>query len=526
MSETALTVGEAARGKRLDRFLAGEMPNFSRAALQRAVAEGRCAVDGCIVTKPDRRLKTGQCVRLSLPERGSALQPEEGNIDILWKDDNLIVCNKPAGLTVHPCPSCPENTLVQRLISRFPQIGRMDGLRPGVVHRLDKDTSGILLLALTEPVRLALSEAFARRTVHKEYLALVHGEASETGECREPIGRHPEIKVKMAVVPEKCGGKPAHTQWQRLWLAPDKNTSLLAVRIHSGRTHQIRVHLSYLGHPLLGDKTYAPQAVRNLATRQMLHAHRIAFVHPTTGERLAFSCPPPTDMLAAAMRAGCGMCRLVLTGCPGCGKSTVAAILARRGLPVFSADKEVQRLYAAKGPLVQWAVVRFGDIVLARDGSIDKEALFAAMQTDALLKADLEETVHALVHDALENFWKAHEEAGAAIACAEVPLWFECGWHRQKAHNTMTAVVSCPAAKRRSRLENSRGWHPEKIAVIESWQWPEEKKSTAADLIIDNGASLEQLERETELALTRLDARLHEEETSRRRELKRCMGMD
>ncbi len=187
---------------------------------------------------------------------------------------------------------------------------------------------------------------------------------------------------------------------------------------------------------------------------------------------------------------------------------------------------EVQRLYAAKGPLTQWAAVRFGDVVLARDGSINKEALFAAMQTDAVLKADLEDTVHALVHDALENFWKAHEDAGAAIVCAEVPLWFECGWHRQNVQNTMTAVVSCPAVKRRARLENSRGWNPEKIAAIESWQWPEEKKSAAADLIIDNSASLEQLERETELTLTRLKARLHEEETSLKRELERCMGMD
>ncbi len=525
MSETVLTVGEAAHGKRLDRFLAGEMPGTSRAALQRAVADGRCALDGCIVTKPDRRLKAGQILRVSLPGQESALRPESGDIDILWHDDSLVVCNKPAGLTVHPCPSCPENTLVQRLLSRFPQMGRMDGLRPGVVHRLDKDTSGILLLALTEPVRLALSEAFARRAVRKEYLALVHGQAPETGECREPIGRHPEIKVKMAVVPENCGGRPAHTQWRRLWLAPDKKTSLLAVRIHTGRTHQIRVHLSHLGHPLLGDKTYAPQAVRDLAPRQMLHAHSIAFAHPVTDERLAFSCPPPKDMLEAALRAGRGMCRLVLTGCPGCGKSSVAEILARRGLPVFSADKEVQRLYAAEGPLPQWAALRFGDVVLAKDGGIDKEALFAAMRADAVLKADLEETVHALVHDALESFWKEQEGAGTAIACAEVPLWFECGWHRQKAQSTTTAVVACPAAMCRARLEDSRGWSTEKIAAIESWQWPREKKCAAADLIIDNGASLDQLERETEIALTRLEARLREEETSRRRELERCMGM-
>ncbi|MEG6594176.1 RluA family pseudouridine synthase, partial [Desulfovibrio sp. 1188_IL3213] len=255
-----------------------------------------CTVDGLPEKRPAAKVHMGQAVILNLPEHQGSLQPEEGHLELLWQDAHLVVCNKPAGLTVHPCPSCPEQTLVQRLLGRFPQLSRLEGQRPGIVHRLDKDTSGLLVVALTESDRLTLSEAFAERQVHKEYLALVSGLPPLEGQCREPLGRHPTAKIKMAVVPENRGGRQAFTEWRRLWSTDDNSVSLLAVRIHTGRTHQIRVHMAHMGHPLLGDRLYAPKAVQDMAPRQMLHAWRLNFTHPASGEDMRFTCPPPQDM--------------------------------------------------------------------------------------------------------------------------------------------------------------------------------------------------------------------------------------
>ena len=254
-------VAGALVGQRLDKALCGLLPDLSRAAVQRAITAGTCRIDGLPVSTASLKLKAGQEVRLDLPDTANELRAEDEAVDILWQDEHLLLCNKPAGLTVHPCPSCPENTLVQRLLHHFPRLREQEGLRPGVVHRLDKDTSGLLLVALDEPTRLRMSEAFARREVHKEYLALVQGVPPQTGTCREPLGRHPTAKVKMAVVPENRGGKAAHSDWRVLWSSPRKDFSLVAVRIHTGRTHQIRVHMASLGHPILGDTVYGHNTV-------------------------------------------------------------------------------------------------------------------------------------------------------------------------------------------------------------------------------------------------------------------------
>lgn len=519
MNRIELLITADTAGRRLDRVLRDAAPGLSRAALQKAVLAGRCLVDDLPVSRPDAKTRPGQRVLLELPPTENALSPEEGHLELLWQDESLVVCNKPAGLTVHPCPSCPEHTLVQRLLGRFPQLGRLEGLRPGIVHRLDKDTSGLLLVALTEPARLALSAAFARREVHKEYLALVSGLPPEQGECREPLGRHPTAKIKMAVLPETRGGKPAYTTWKRLWNTPDQRVSLLAVRIHTGRTHQIRVHLAHLGHPLLGDKLYAPAPVRELAPRQMLHAWHLAFSHPDSGEEMHFACPPPDDLLQAALAACRRMRRVIVTGNPGSGKSALTRHLAALGLPCVNADALVAGLYAPGGEVAAWLERRSGRNLLAENGGVDKTALLAAMRANPALRREVEELVHALVRVAIKDFWQAQEASGAALAVAEVPLYFECGWQAAFNPAPLTVGVHCPLPLRLQRIMTNRGWSEEKAAALEAWQWPEARKEAACDLLVDNSGSPEALENAARDLTGRLEDLRREEEAARRRAL-------
>ncbi len=503
--ELALIVEAAQAGQRLDRLLSDALPDRSRGAVQKAVEAGCCLVDGLPVTTPSRKLKAGQEIRFSPPDVASSLEAEEGEVDILWHDENLLVCSKPAGLTVHPCPSCPSGTLVQRLLRRFPQLASQEGLRPGIVHRLDKDTSGLLLAALDEKTRLALSEAFARREVRKRYLALARGVPAARGVCREPIGRHPTAKIKMAVVPEARGGKPAHSEWERLWSSPDNAFSLLAIRIHTGRTHQIRVHMAHEGHPLLGDALYAPAETARMAPRQMLHAWRLQFRHPLTGKEMRFCCPPPRDFIDAAVNNARRMQRVVLTGNPGSGKSAAAAALRNRGIPVISADEVVTGLYAPGGEAADLLARRWGGDLLDARGGVDKDALLALFHRRPEARREVEELIHALVRDAVERFWNAEEARGVACAAAEIPLYYECGWHNGAfSPRPVVAAIRTPREQRFSRLRDNRGWDEEKSALIESWQWPAERKEAAADLTLDNSGDLAALER----AVADLDGRL------------------
>ena len=456
---------------------------------------------------------------LHLPETENRLAPEAGELDIVHEDRDFIVCRKAAGLTVHPCPSCPEHTLVHRLLGRFPQLARLEGARPGIVHRLDKDTSGLMVVALSEPARLALSEAFARREVCKEYLALVDGMPPREGEIREPLGRHPTLKTRMAVVPESRGGKAAHTRWRRLWHAPDRSASLLAVRIFTGRTHQIRVHLAHAGHPLLGDAVYAPAPVRARAPRQMLHAWHLSFRHPASGEALSFTAPPPGDFLEALLGTSRRMERVVITGNPGSGKSALREAMAALGLPTFSADADVAAHYARGGEAAAWLGAMKGTPLLTPEGAVDKEALMRALETEPGLRSELERVVHGLVRRDLTRFFETAEAAGAPCAVAEVPLYFECGWEAAFAPRPVTIGVACPRETRWQRMAAHRHWDEAKMATLESWQWPEARKLAACDMVVDNTGPREALEREAQEVLTGIRGRRREEETALRQHL-------
>ena len=342
--ERIFVVPQGSRKMRLDAFL-GSVAELSRSRLKKLVEQGRCTVEGALCTDADARVRPGWSVALRMPAASEKLRPEEGPLDIVYSDEDIAVVNKPSGLTMHPCPSCPEGTLVHRLLARFPQLSLQEGPRPGIVHRLDKDTSGLVVVALSERARLRLIEDFAARRVHKTYLAVTPGVHPTEGMSDLTIGRHPAIKTRMAVVPEEKGGRSALTEWSTLYASPSGRFALLAVRLFTGRTHQIRVHLAQAGFPLWGDAVYGPQDKVSPAARQLLHAWKLDFEHPVSGRHLCFLAPPPEDFPRVMLDLERATRRVILTGMPGCGKSAVLERLEARGIPVWSADKAVAAQY-------------------------------------------------------------------------------------------------------------------------------------------------------------------------------------
>jgi 23S rRNA pseudouridine1911/1915/1917 synthase len=296
------TVEKSRPGERLDVFLREKFPAASRGAMQRLVEQGHVRVNGKIV-KPTHTPRAGESVEVHWPEaRPAEAQPEEMPLDILFEDQSLLVVNKPAGLVVHPAAGHEEHTLVNALLHHC--AGSLSGIggvaRPGIVHRLDKETSGCLVVAKNDETHLALAEQFSRRVVKKIYHAIVCGElAHEAGEIHAAIARHPTHRKRMAVHGDSAG-RAAHTSWRVLERL--KSATLVEAQIHTGRTHQIRVHFQHLGHPLAGDDTYGAKPNARLkeltnyaAPRVLLHAKELTFVHPRTLQPVNFEAPLPAD---------------------------------------------------------------------------------------------------------------------------------------------------------------------------------------------------------------------------------------
>ncbi len=282
-------------GKRLDVFLAEKIPGLSRSQAKKLIAEGLVEVDGTLCPKPKYRVKGLEKIKALLPPpQAIELRPEEDvAFEILYEDEDIAVINKPPGVVVHPAAGHYEGTLVHGLLARLKGLSGVGGkLRPGIVHRLDKDTSGILLVAKNDLAHEKLSRMFKERTIKKVYLALVHGRPKAlAGKIEKPIARHPVHRKKMAVIK---GGREAVTLWRVKESFPQ--AALLEVEPQTGRTHQIRVHLASIGHPIVGDALYGgakPHGPK--AQRQLLHAYKLSFKQPRTGQVLSFEAPLPPD---------------------------------------------------------------------------------------------------------------------------------------------------------------------------------------------------------------------------------------
>lgn len=641
---------------RLDRFLAERLREYglSREKVKDLIRKGEVTVEGRPAGSPKQSLFSGSVVRVRVPARATSLTPEAGGLTVLYQDEELAVLDKPAGITVHPAPGLDTGTLAHRLVAHFPALAAQEGFRPGIVHRLDKDTSGLMLVALTEKCRLALADMFARHAVYKEYLALVRGVPKPCGVIDAPIGRHPTQKVKMAVIPQ---GKAAKSAWRTLYADPRGHFALVAVRIYSGRTHQVRVHMRHIGHPLWGDALYggadegsvparasgaitravpfsgaggspsslpASDVIRGDAPflsssetpgataavqapiRQMLHAWRLAFIHPfpavlaetegfganlrrkatPDGPALSFCCPPPADFSAAVRFLSRETFRVAITGSPGCGKSSLLDVWRRMGIPVFSADDEVRRLYEKGGNGQRLLRARFGTrFVPHPDAPVDKAVLGAAMRDEPGIRREVESLIHPLVRHAVQDFWQEQEAHGVPLAAAEIPLYLETDFAGSRAsgganqrpegrqdldggnerpvgikrfgggdeqsaglkafrnglrvaspqtagqreagdhaapprsiqpHAAHVLVgVHCPFALRQERLMGKRGWSKETIALMESWQWPEDKKMAACDLLVDNTGTEQELAERAKRAATALSALRQERELQR-----------
>jgi len=292
------TADTASAGQRLDRFLAARLPpGLSRTRVQALASDGHVEVNGS-PAKPRHALRPGDEITVRVPpDRPPETLPENLPLRILHRDPRLAVIDKESGIVVHPAAGNESGTLVNALLHHFGSLSSVGGVaRPGIVHRLDKDTSGLMVVALDDETHHALTASFAARQVAKLYLAVASGIlATDHGEIRTAIARHPGNRKKMAVVPEDKG-KAAATDYTVLARSADtgpRGASLAVCRLHTGRTHQIRVHLHHLGHPLLGDEIYSGPAIQEAAPRLMLHAWHLAFHHPADGTLLSFTSPPP-----------------------------------------------------------------------------------------------------------------------------------------------------------------------------------------------------------------------------------------
>ena len=294
MEEYSLKVKEKDQGKRIDKFLAASFNDLSRSFIQSLIEAEKITVNGEITDK-SYKIAAGELLKIIIEEKESEIKAVEMDLDIVYEDQDIIVLNKNADRVVHPAPGHHNDTLVNALLAHVDNLSAINGVkRPGIVHRLDKDTSGILIAAKNDRSHKNLAEQFKKRRVEKYYYALIEGDlAYKKGKIEAPIGRDPHDRKKMAV--RKRHSKRAVSRFKII--EEFKNYTLVEVKIETGRTHQIRVHFSYLGHPVVGDKKYGSKNELN-AERQLLHAKKLIINHPVTGKKMEFEAELKADFKA------------------------------------------------------------------------------------------------------------------------------------------------------------------------------------------------------------------------------------
>ncbi|WP_277296630.1 23S rRNA pseudouridine(1911/1915/1917) synthase RluD [Succinatimonas hippei] len=300
-----LTITDEFHNKRLDAALGGLIDTHSRSTLREYIDEGKVAVDGVVITKPSIKVSSGQIVSVTIPDPEDLdAKPQDLPLDIIYQDDDILIINKPINFVVHPGAGIKDGTVMNAVLYHFPQTSSLP--RAGIVHRLDKDTSGLMVIALSQLAQQVLTKAIAKHDVVREYEAIAEGQITAGGTIDAPIGRDPHVRTKMAVMPEGIGREAVtHYRVMERFRAHTR----LRLRLETGRTHQIRVHMASIHHPLLGDNQYGgkrlkmlPGASEELANmlrnyrHQALHAVHIEFAHPKTKEMMSFDVPIPEDM--------------------------------------------------------------------------------------------------------------------------------------------------------------------------------------------------------------------------------------
>jgi len=494
--EILFTVREDDAKFRLDKlvlkYFHGDPP--SRSQVNSWIKDGLVLVDGSPCLKPSQSLVRGQSVVVQVPVSGTDPVPVKGELEEVYKDDQVLVLNKQPGISVHPALSLNEPTLVNYLLYKYPQLkNNFSGDRPGIVHRLDRDTSGLMVVALDEESAVNLARAFHDRKVDKEYLAIVSGcPESDQGEINHSLGRDPKSRIKVAVLSD---GRRARTKYYVRHCGIDKNWALVRLEILTGRTHQIRVHMAELGHPVLGDSLYGGEIkilwgfkqrlLSKLIKRQLLHSTRLEFTHPETGKRMCFAKPPPKDFVQACLYMERRLQRVVITGSMGSGKSSVISLLESLGYPVFIADQCVAELYEPGND--GWRIIknRFGSSFIdGEDQPVNKARLARAVSRDKAILAELGHLIHPLVRHRLDEFWNKSRDR--RVAFAEIPLVFETGMD----HGCDFVVgVYCQDEIRRKRLSKTRKVSPNQFELMDRSQMDQASKINRCALVLDNSSS-------------------------------------
>lgn len=281
-------------GQRLDTFLSEHCEEITRSYIQKIIAESGVVVSGKQCTSKNYRLRLEDVVEMTLPDPIELdVVPENIPLDVVYEDGELLIVNKPQGMVVHPAPGNPSGTLVNALLYHIQDLSSINGvIRPGIVHRIDKDTSGLLMIAKTDHAHKTLAAYLKTHTIERKYIALVHGFfKEEQGTVDQPLGRNPNNRLKMAVLPR--GGRHAVTHYRVLARYEKAGCSLIELTLETGRTHQIRVHMAHIHHPILCDPVYGREKEKIKHNGQLLHAAVLGFVHPTTGETMHFEAPLP-----------------------------------------------------------------------------------------------------------------------------------------------------------------------------------------------------------------------------------------